>query len=228
MVKVKGLSSTTFSFADSFSKFFLRQVYISFSSTHAASTVYRYVDDLSFGPGTKKHTVEYSTPTTNPFKTLVKDGPSRGGGAMSGRGGSAATASAYERPGGSQQPGFNSGFRGRGRGGSGGYVPRGGGGYQGGGGGGGFNTAMSGFQGTMGNMGGFNNSFNRGGGMMGGMRGRGGFNNNSFNRGGGMMMGGGMGVMPMQMNNPMNMGMNMGMNSMGGESKQHSLASHID
>jgi hypothetical protein len=64
--------------------------------------------------------------------------------------------------------------------------------------------------------------------MMGGMRGRGGFNNNSFNRGGGMMMGGGMGVMPMQMNNPMNMGMNMGMNSMGGESKQHSLASHID
>jgi hypothetical protein len=222
MVKARGLSSTSLLNFDICAKSFSRQVYISFSNAHAASTVLRYVDELSFGPGGKKHTVEFSTPTTNPFKTLVKDGPARGGGVMGGRGGSAANASAYERPGGSQQPGFNSGFRGRGgRGGAGGYVPRGGGGYQGGGGGGGFNTAMSGFQGTMGNMGGFNNSFNRGGGMMGGgMRGggRGGFNNN-FNRGGGMMMGGGMGGMPMQMNNPMGMGMNMGMNGMGGESR---------
>ena len=164
----------------------------------------------SFGEGqhsSRKFSVIFTNPYTNPFKTTPKDGAMRSGNIGSARGG-------YNSSSGGQVNGYNNsgGFRGRG-----GYNNRGGmnnnmsggynrGGYQGSPG----NYNPGGFQSNpMGggmNYGGFNN---RGGGMMGSMRG---------GQMGGMR--GGRGGMPMNMGMP-NMGMGampamgMGMPSMG-------------
>ncbi|KAK3394093.1 hypothetical protein B0H63DRAFT_35460 [Podospora didyma] len=176
------------------------QAYIEFTSQQAATATKHYLDGLQTKntqpPGQKLPTVIYSSPTNNPFRTLPKDAPNRGG----------AKDTQNRTPSG---PGYNdrgSNFAGNQnnnnynsggfRGGRGGFTPRGGGMNSGG-------FQRNNFQGSNmnafnNNMGGFNNpmagggfgggGFNRGGMMGGGMRGggmRGG-------RGGGMnpMMGG--------------------------------------
>ncbi|KXJ93756.1 hypothetical protein Micbo1qcDRAFT_158622 [Microdochium bolleyi] len=183
------------------------QAYIEFASQQAATAVKHEIEQTGENNATKKHTVTYTNPNNNPYRTLPKDGPTRANKDGPTRGGP--MAGGYNDRGGGN---FGGGFRGRGGGGFGG--PRGGGGFNrnfGGnnmGGGGGFNNPMGGGGGGFNNGmgGGFNMGFNnRGGGMMGGgMRGGG-----MRGRGGGMgginngMMGGMMGGMPA-------MGMQMG------------------
>lgn len=138
---------------------------------------------------TRRHVVNFTSPATNPFRTLPKDAPTRGGlqdGPRGGRGNFA---------------GDRGGFRGRGRGGNFGR----GGGFQGATGQmNGAVTGNAGFQGA--NMGGF------GGAAMGGMN-----NFGNFNRGGNMMMGNGMrGRGAMGMAPVAGRGGNVGMMGMGG------------
>jgi hypothetical protein len=199
--------------------FVCRQAYVEFTSQQAATAAKHKID--AFGEGqqyVKKHTVTYSNPNINPFKTLPKDAPARAGkegqssrpnggtyndrGAQNGgnnyssnfRGGRAGGYNSNRGNMNNMGGGFNRNFSGQGMGG----IATG------------FQAPMGGFQGnSMGNQFG---GFNRGG-MMNNMRGgpmrggRGGMNN-------GMMAGMPMGGMPMggmpaamaAMAGPMNMG----------------------
>jgi hypothetical protein len=188
-----------------------RQAYVEFTSQQAATAAKHKIE--SFGDGlqyVKKHTVAYSNPNVNPFRTLPKDAPTR---ATKDGQGNRATPSGYnsERGGGN----FGGNFRGR----TPGYIPNRGNmnninnnfnrnfsGQSMGNIGGGFSSPMGGFPGNP-MAGQFGGGFNRGG-MMGGMRGgpggmrggRGGISNGMMN---GMPMGGmpmgGMAGMPMNM-----------------------------
>ncbi|KAI1328629.1 hypothetical protein F5Y16DRAFT_398081 [Xylariaceae sp. FL0255] len=193
------------------------QAYLEFRSQQAA-TAAKYSIEAPAPEGSqhsaKKHTVIYSSPTNNPFRTLPKDAPARSKDSSGTRGGASG--------------GFNdrggSNFRGRGnfngpRGGfnrnfSGGNMGGGGGGFHsnnnlGGGSGGGFNNNMGGSFGfnNMGGGGGGNFGFrggmmgnNMGGGMRGGMRGgRGGGMGGGMNPAMGAGMMGGLGAMGMPM-----------------------------
>lgn len=206
------------------------QAYVEFISQQAATAAKHKID--AFGDGqqyVKKHTVTYSNPNNNPFRTLPKDAPTRAGkDAPNSR-----APSNYSNDRGGQNSNFGGGFRGR----TPGYNANRGGmnnnmngnnfnrnfssPAMGNNMGGSFNTPMGGgFQNNAmgGQFGG--GGFNRGG-MMGGMRGgpgmrggRGGMNNMM----GGMPMGGmPMGGMPGSMGMPMNMGqMGGGMQGGGG------------
>ncbi|KAH9206602.1 hypothetical protein DL95DRAFT_69375 [Leptodontidium sp. 2 PMI_412] len=197
------------------------QAYVEFTSQQAATAAKHKID--AFGEGqqyVKKHTVTYSNPNVNPFRTLPKDAPARAG--KDGPN-NRTTSGGYNNDRGNNQNGnFGGNFRGR----TPGYNTRGGGmnnnmnnfnrNFSGPAmnnnmGGGGFNSPMGGFPNNP--MNGQFGGFNRGG-MMGGMRGgpnmrgRGGMNNNMM----GMPMGGmPMGGMPGAMG-----GMPMGMGQMGG------------
>ncbi len=196
------------------------QAYVEFTSQQAATATKHYIEyaaSEATGPGYKKHTVIYSTPSLNPFRTLPKDAPARGlkDGQVRGPSGGGYQDRSNNMSGGGGGGGgnFGGGFRG-GRGGFGG--PRGGMGNPGGG----FNRNFGGS-----NMNAFNNNnmgFNpmgggnfgfRGGGMMGGGGGmRGGPGGMRGGRGGG---GGGMN--PMMGMGPMGpMGPMGGMGMMGG------------
>ncbi|KAJ3576342.1 hypothetical protein NPX13_g3736 [Xylaria arbuscula] len=173
------------------------QAYLEFSSQQAATAAKHQIESSGLDgaqPGGKKHNVIYSSPHTNPFRTLPKDAPARGKDNAVSRGGS--SGSFNDRGGGN--------FRGRGNF----NGPRGGFNRNFGGGGGGFggNFGFGGMPGGGGN-------FFRGGmmgGNMGGMRGgmRGG------RGGGGMGPGMNPGVGP-GMSNGMNNGMMGGMGGMG-------------
>ncbi|RDW77424.1 hypothetical protein BP6252_05477 [Coleophoma cylindrospora] len=194
------------------------QAYVEFTSQQAATAAKHKID--AFGEGqqyVKKHTVTYSNPNVNPFRTLPKDAPMRAG--KDGQNNRATSGSYNDR---GNQNGPNGNFGGNFRGRSSGYnASRGnmnsmnsgnfnrnfanqGMGNMGGG----FQAPMGGFQGNpMANQFG---GFNRGG-MMGAMRsgpggmrgGRGGMGNmNSMMPMGGMPMAG------------MNGGMNGGMGGM--------------
>jgi len=203
---------------------FYSQAYVEFTSPQAATAVKQKIESYGEGqPPSKRHTVGFASPATNPFRTLPKDAPARQNGShQTNRAGSG------NFSGSAGQGNYNNGNNFRGRG---GLNTRGGmnvnnnfnrnfqppqmnampangfgGPHMGG-----FAAApMVGFNnfnrgGMMPMAGGFNN-FNRGGMMpmvgMGGMPGRGG-------RGGMSMMGGGM---------PMGgMGMGMGMGGMPGK-----------
>ncbi|CZT04988.1 hypothetical protein WAI453_007542 [Rhynchosporium graminicola] len=192
------------------------QAYVEFSSQQAATAAKHKID--AFGEGqqyVKKHTVTYSNPNVNPFRTLPKDAPARAG--KDGPNNRVASGGYNNDRGNHQNGNFGGNFRGR----TPGYNARGGmnnnsnmnnfnRNFSGPAmnnnmGGGGFNPSMGGFPNPMnGQFGGFNR-----GGMMGGMRGgpnmrgRGGMNNNMMGMPmGGMPMGGmpgGMGGMPMGM-----------------------------
>ncbi len=57
------------------------QAYVEFTSQQAATATKHYIEyaaSEATGPGYKKHTVIYSTPSLNPFRTLPKDAPARG------------------------------------------------------------------------------------------------------------------------------------------------------
>lgn len=212
-----------------------RQAFVEFLSPQAATAVKHKIE--SYGSGqqyAKKHMVTYTSPMTNPFRTLPKDAPMRGNqqNNRDNRSNSTASFNISGGMGGGSQNNFGmnnmgGGYRG-GRGG--GYNNRGGGmntmgnynnrnfsgpmggpaGYQ--------NPAMGGFQpGPMGGMPQFGGFQNRGG-MMGGMRGTpGGMRGGRGGMGATGMMGGmpmgamAMGGMPGQMG-----GMGMGMGQMGG------------
>ncbi|CAI7578322.1 unnamed protein product [Penicillium glandicola] len=191
------------------------QAFVEFTTTQA-STATKHNIEKSGGP-TRKHTVQYTNPHQNPFKTLPKDTPMRNAG---GRGGGVAH-STGSNPNYGMNNHTGGGFRGRG-----GFNNRGMGsnmnnnfnnrnnfnpmgGFQGGA----PNPMMGGFQGApMGGMQnyGFNN--NRGNMMGGGMRGAAGMRGRGGNAmGGPNMMGmptmtppmGGMGMNPMAGMNPM-------------------------
>ncbi len=221
-----------------------RQAFIELSSPQAATAVKHKIE--SFGAGqqyAKKHTVTYTSASSNPFRTLPKDAPARGKDGPRERD-NRSTTSNFNSPGGmgggANPAPLNYGMNNMGgggfRGGRGGYNNRGApmqnmnggygnrsfsgpmptpqGGFQG--------PPMGGFQGgPMGGMQQFNNFHNRGG-MMGGMRGgptgmrggRGGMGPNGMMSG--MPMGGmgmGMGGMPGSMGG---MAGNMGMGQMSG------------
>ena len=175
-----------------------RQAYIAFASPQAATAVKHKIDALVEAQAYKqKFTVSFASPSSNPFKTLPKDGNARNN--VQGN----RTSSGNFNPsntGGPSHGGYNSGnYRGRGtynnnnRGGfnRGGFSQPPAGSWQG--------VGMGGFQNpAMGGMQSYTNNFgNRGGMLGGGMRGgnmnmrggRGGMNQN--------MMGGYMGAMNM-------------------------------
>ncbi|KAI4210249.1 MAG: hypothetical protein LQ351_006848 [Letrouitia transgressa] len=198
------------------------QAYILFKSPQAATATKQKVE--SFGQGqqyTKKFSVSYTNPFTNPFRTLPKDGPMRNNNAANNR---SVPGYSAQGPMGSQQMGYNPSNAYRNT--RGGYNPRGGvnstsnynrGGFQ--------QTMSGGFHG--GTPGGFQSNpmggmqpygtFQNRGGMMGGIRGgamgmrggRGGMGSNG-------MMGLPMGSMGMGMGMGSQMGgMGMGMPQMG-------------
>jgi hypothetical protein len=196
---------------------FNRQAYVEFTSQQAATAAKHKID--AFGAGqqyVKKHTVTYSNPNVNPFRTLPKDAPLRAG--KDGQSNRAPSGS-YNNDRGNQNGNFGGNFRGR----TPGYNTRGGMNNNMNGNnfnrnfsnpgmgnmGGGFNSPMGGFPNNP--MGGQFGGFNNRGGMMGGMRGgpnmrggRGGMGNGMMGAMpmGGMPMGGmagGMGGMPMNM-----------------------------
>ncbi|KAF9889788.1 hypothetical protein FE257_006878 [Aspergillus nanangensis] len=196
------------------------QAFLEFTSLQATTATKHKIE--SFGVGGqagRKHTVIYTSPQPNPFRTLPKDAPMR------------KDNQARSMSGGFNSPNQNMNFGMNNMGGGSGGSGSGGGGFRGGRGGynnrggmnnnmGGFNNRnfqnpMGGFQNPMG--GGFpanpmgggmqNYGFNNRGGMMGGMRGGPG---GMRGRGGGGMGGPNMMGMPM---NPMG---GMGMNPMGG------------
>ncbi|KAL4892911.1 hypothetical protein BDV59DRAFT_202271 [Aspergillus ambiguus] len=205
------------------------QVFVEFTSLQAATATKHKIESFNItGQTGRKHSVVYTSPQPNPFRTLPKDAPMRKDNqarAMSG---------GFNSPNANMNFGMNNmggGFRG-GRGG--GFNNRGGmGNTMGGFNNRNFQNPMGGFQNPMGGgfagnpMGGMQNyGFNNRGGMMGGMRGGPG---GMRGRGGGMtgpnMMGmpmnpmGGMGMNPMAGGmNPMmgGMGGNMGMQGTGG------------
>ncbi|KAL2000463.1 hypothetical protein VTN02DRAFT_3051 [Thermoascus thermophilus] len=205
------------------------QAFVEFTTPQAATATKRKIEEFNAtGQTGRKHTVNYTNPHTNPFRTLPKDAPMR-----KNEQARAAATGGFNSPA-NQNMNFGMNNMGGFRGGRGGFN-RGGmnnmafnanraysgpmGGFQGGPMGGSFQPPMGGMQ----NYGGFNNRGNMmGGGMRGGpggMRGR----------GGGMgpnMMGmptmgpmAGMGMNPMGGGmNPMMGGMsgNMGMQGQGG------------
>jgi hypothetical protein len=196
-----------------------RQAYVEFASQQAATAVKHKID--AFGDlqqFAKKHTVTYSNPNVNPFKSTPKDAPVRDGKGAVGH----AQSGGYNN-----RNAPNSNFRGR----TPGYTPNRG--AMGGVNGGGYNNNRNfsgpqmgmmpgGFQQGMGNfqnnqMGGQFSGFNRGG-MMGGMRGGpGGGRGGRGGMPGGMMGGMPMGGMPMGgMGGMPGMGGPMGMGQMGG------------
>ncbi|KAI1819956.1 hypothetical protein F4861DRAFT_543420 [Xylaria intraflava] len=202
------------------------QAYLEFSSQQAATAAKHQIESAGLEgaqPGGKKHSVIYSSPVTNPFRTLPKDAPARGKDNPSSRGG--ASGGFNDRGGGN--------FRGRGnfngpRGGfnrnfGGGNMGSGGGGGGGGGfhpnsnmGGGGFGGGMTGTGNFgFGNMGGGGGNFGFRGGMMGGNLG-GGMRGGGMRggRGGGMGPGMGPGMSP-GVGAGMNGGMMGGMGGMG-------------
>ena len=223
------------------------QAFVEFLSPQAATAVKHKVE--SYGNGqqyAKKHTITYTSPMTNPFRTLPKDAPMRGNqqNNRDNRSNSAASFNSQGGMGGGSQNNFGMNNMGGGfRGGRGNFNNRGGGmnnmgnynnnrgfsgpmsgptGYQ--------NPAMAGYQppqmGGMQPFGGFQNR----GGMMGGMRGApGGMRGGRGGMGptgmmGGMPMGAmAMGGMPGQMG-----GMGMGMGQMGGMQMQgmHGFNNH--
>lgn len=203
------------------------QAYVEFTSAEAATAFKHHVESIDV-PGQRKYSVIYSSPTTNPFRTLPKEGPknARDGGSRTPSGNFSGTNTAGGNGsynfngggGGNYNGGYNGGggnFRGRG-----GYTPRGGMGGQAGG---GYNNrnfgnnqmAFNANQSFNNPMGGGPGGFNPGAG--------GGFRGGNMGMGGGMRGGGGgmrgRGGMPM---NNMGMGpmgnMNMGMGGMGGMS----------
>ncbi|KAI0099821.1 hypothetical protein GGR51DRAFT_564656 [Nemania sp. FL0031] len=192
------------------------QAYLEFSSQQAATAAKHQIESAgSEGtqPGGKKHNVIYSSPVTNPFRTLPKDAPARGKDNPASRGG--AGGNFNDRGGGNfrgrgnfngPRGGFNRNFGGGNMGGG------GGGGFHNnnnmGGGGGGFGNNMGGGGFGFGNMGGGGGQFGFRGGMMGG-------NMGGSMRGGGMRGGRGGGMGP-AMNPGVGAGMNNGM--MGGMS----------
>ncbi|KAI1500004.1 hypothetical protein F5X99DRAFT_410480 [Biscogniauxia marginata] len=185
------------------------QAYLEFSSQQAATAAKRQIESAGSEPnqpGGKKHTVIYSSPTNNPFRTLPKDAPARANKDSGSRGGS--SSGGYNDRGGGN-------FRGRGfNGPRGGFNRNFGGGGGGGGMGGGFHNNLPG--GFNNNMGGGNFGFNNMGGGGGGNFGfRGGMMGGGM---GGGMRGGGMRGGRGGMNPGMNPGMGSGMNNgmMGG------------
>jgi len=201
-----------------------RQAYMEFTSQQAATAAKHKID--AFGEGqqyVKKHTVVYSNPNINPFRTLPKDAPARATKDGQGhRGGS----TSYNNDRGNHSGGnYGGNFGGRGR--TPGYNA-----YRGGANsmnqqnynrnfsspamgnmGGGFSPQMGGFQGNP--MGGQFGGLNRGG-MMGHMRGGPNMRGGRGGMGGGMMSGmGNMGGMPMGGMGGMG-GMPMNMGHMGG------------
>lgn len=217
-----------------------RQAFVEFLSPQAATAVKHKIE--SYGSGqqyAKKHMVTYTSPITNPFRTLPKDAPMRGNQQNNRDNRSTSTASFNSQGGmgGGSQNSFGMNSMGGGyRGGRGGYNNRGGGmnnmgnynnrsfsgpmsgpaGYQ--------NPAMGGFQpGQMGGMQQFGGFQNRGG-MMGGMRGGpGGMRGGRGGMGAAGMMGGmQMGAMAMGgLPGPMGgLGVGMGMGQMGGMQMQ--------
>jgi len=216
----------------------ISQAFVEFSSPQAATAVKHKIESYGIGlQYAKKHTVTYTSPLTNPFRTLPKDAPMRGNqqNNRDNRSSSGASFNSQAGMGGAPQNSFGMNNMGGGfRGGRGGFNNRGGamnnmGGYNNrsfsgpiGGTAGYQNPAMGGFQGGpmagMQQFGGFQNR----GGMMGGMRGapsgmrggRGGMGPTGMM--GGMPMGGmAMGGMPGQMG-----GMGMAMGQMGGMQMQ--------
>lgn len=195
----------------------LRQAYVEFTSQQAATAAKQKI--VSFGEGqqyVKKHTVTYSNPNVNPFRTLPKDAPMRA--AKEGQPNRSSGSGGYNNDRNTQSSGntYNN-FRGRAPGynSNRGNMNNVGGGFnnnrnfsgpqQMGGMGGGFQAPMGGFQG--GNMGGQFGGFNRGG-MMNNMRGNvGGMRGGRGGMGNGMMGSMPMGGMPMG---------GMGMGGMGG------------
>lgn len=224
-------------------KCLFRQAFVEFLSPQAATAVKHKIE--SYGSGqqyAKKHMVTYTSPMTNPFRTLPKDAPMRGNqqNTRDNRSTSGASFNSQGGMGGGSQSSFGMNNMGGGyRGGRGGYNSnRGGGmnnmgnynnrsfsgpmggptGYQ--------NPPMGGFQppqmGGMQQFGGFQNR----GGMMGGMRGSpGGIRGGRGGMGATGMMGSmpmgamAMGGMPGQMGG-MGVGMGMGMGQMGGMQMQ--------
>ncbi|KAH8882722.1 hypothetical protein GQ53DRAFT_665453 [Thozetella sp. PMI_491] len=197
------------------------QAYLEFASQQAATATKHYIESSDgTSPAQKRATVIYSSPTTNPFKTLPKDAPARAAKDAQNRGPSGQPYNQsnnysgnnfrggyhnnrgnYNNRGGMNQGGYNRNFSGpnmnnfnfnnnNNNNGMGGGFGNMGGGGFGGGGGGGGGGFNRG--------GGFNSGFNRGGGMRGG-RGGGGMNQGMMNMPmGGMPMGGmPMGGMPM-------------------------------
>jgi len=183
------------------------EVFIELETAQAATALKRKIESVTATQPARKHTIIYTNPAYNPFKTYPKDAPARNREPYKER-----------QQGQYVQPYNQNNFRGRGgfnannRGNM--HMNRGG-----------FNNSFNSQQtGAMGGYGGMNNmmginhggsygnqmGFNRGGGGM--MGNRGGFQGN---RGRGGMMGNmNMGMMPNMMGN-MGMGMGMGM-SMGG------------
>ena len=204
-----------------------RQAYLEFSSQQAATAAKHQIESSGTEgaqPGGKKHNVVYSSPVTNPFRTLPKDAPARGKDNAVSRGG--ASGGFNDRGGGNfrgrgnfsgPRGGFNRNFAGGNMGGGGG----GGGGFHnnnnmGGQGGGGFGNNMGaggnfGFGGMPPGGGNFFRGGMMGSNMGGGMRGGG---MRGGRGGGGMGPGMNPGVGP-GMNNGMNNGMMGGMGGMG-------------
>ncbi|KKK18478.1 hypothetical protein P175DRAFT_0435707 [Aspergillus ochraceoroseus IBT 24754] len=184
------------------------QAFVEFTSLPAATATKHKIESFaSSGQAARKHTVNYTSPQPNPFRTLPKDNIMRKDGQS--RPGFSSTTANY-----TPLNNMGGGFRGRG----GGYTGRGGMGTNMGGFGGNrnFQNPMGGFQNPMvgagfqGNQMGMQNyGFNNRGNMMGGnMRG---------GPGGMRGRGGGMGSGPNMMNMPgMNPMANMGMNPMSG------------
>ncbi|KAI9778256.1 MAG: hypothetical protein M1839_008280 [Geoglossum umbratile] len=217
------------------------QAFVEFTSPQAATAAKQKIEAFhGQGYSTKRHTVSFTSPTTNPFRTLPKDAPARGKDGPRERD-NRSQAGSFNSPtgmgSGPNPPQVNFGMNNMGgggfRGGRGGFGNRGGpmnnmgGGYgqrsfSGPMGGGPPNTGfqggpMGGFQGgSMQGMQQFGGGFPNRGGMMGGMRG--GPIGNRGGRGGmagpnGMMGMGGMGMgMGMGGGIPGQMGMGGGMN----------------
>ncbi|KAG5297933.1 RRM domain-containing protein [Histoplasma ohiense] len=152
------------------------QAFVEFRSSQAATATKHKIESFNTQQSSRKYTVTYTHPNTNPFRTLPKDNPMRGKDDRQARSGSSGN---FSSPTQSSNFGMNSssGYRG-GRGGSynrsgmsGGFnanrnfsQPMGAGNFQGVAMGGGFQSAPVG---GMQSYGGFNNR----GGMMGNMRG---------------------------------------------------------
>ncbi|KAH0565513.1 hypothetical protein GP486_001087 [Trichoglossum hirsutum] len=171
------------------------QAFVEFTSPQAATAAKQKIEAFhGQGYSTKRHTVSFTSPTTNPFRTLPKDAPARAKDGQRDRDNRSQTGS-YNSPtgitSGPNPPQVNFGMNNMGgggfRGGRGGFGGRGapmsnmaGGAYgqrsfsgpMGGGAPGGFQTSPMGFQGSpMPGMPQFGGGFQNRGGMMGGMRG---------------------------------------------------------
>ena len=211
----------------------IRQAFIEFTTMQAATAAKHKIETVNAtGQTGRKHTLNYTNPHTNPFRTLPKDAPMR-------KDNQARAAGNFNSPNTNMNFGMNNNMGGGFRGGRGGFNNRGGmnnmgfnrnfqnpmgGGFQ-------ANPMVGGFQpnpmgGQPAPMGGMQNyGFNNRGNMMGGgmrggpggMRGRGGMNTPNMMGMPTMNPMGGMGMNPMAGGmNPMmgGMGGNMGMQGM--------------